>query len=498
MSDLDTLVKAVNVVLQWQNIVLIFGISIVGLIIGFLPGIGALAALPLIVPITFGMSPAPALIILAVIYMSAVYGGSISAILLNTPGTPASAATCLDGYPMAQQGKGGVAIGLSMMSSFIGGFIGIAGLIFLSPLISHFALKFQPAEYFMLSVLGLALISASVKGSLLKSLVSAAFGVIVSSVGMDIMTGQPRFAFGSLYFTGGIPFIPLIIGLFAFSEMFVLIQQQEETIAKKGELSGKITEGLKEVWKHPKTLIRSSLIGLAIGALPGEGAAVANFTAYLVEARGARNPEAFGTGIPAGIIAPETSNNACVAGTLIPTLTLGIPGSGVAAVFLGGVMIHGLNPGLELFTRHREILYTLFFGLVVANFVIFICGVALAKYFARVTTVPHYILVPTIIAIGVCASYVGRNQVLDVVVAASAGVVAYLMRKYGYSPISFLVAYILAPIAENSFFQALLIADDSYWTFVVRPISGCLLFLTIMVIFAPPILRHIRSKGNAA
>ena len=497
MSDLDTVINALNVVLQWQNLLLIFGISIVGLIIGFLPGIGALAALPLIIPITFGMSPAPALIALAVIYMSAVYGGSVSAILLNTPGTPASAATCLDGYPMAQKGRGGVAIGISMMSSFIGGFIGLAGLIFLSPIISDFALKFQPAEYFMLAVLGLVLISASVKGSMLKALVSGALGVIVSSVGMDIMTGQPRFSFGSLYLQSGIPFIPLIIGLFAFSEMLILVQRREKTIATKGELTGKIRDGLKEPWKYPKTIIRSSLIGLGIGAIPGEGAAVANFTAYLVEVRGSKNPEAFGTGISQGIIAPETSNNACVAGTLIPTLTLGIPGSGVAAVFLGGVMIHGLNPGIELFTRHKDILYTLFMGLLLANFVIFICGVTLSKYLAKVTTIPNYILVPTIIVIGVCSSYLGRNQVFDVVVAVSAGVGGYLMRKYGYSPISFLVAFILAPIAENSFFQALMISDNAYWTFVLRPISGCLLLITILVTFLPPALRKIRARSSA-
>ena len=494
MSALDTWINAAHAVFQWQNLLLIFGISIIGLIIGFLPGIGPLNALPLFIPITFGMSPASGLIILAVLYMSTVYGGSISAILLNTPGTAASAATCFDGYPMARKGKGGVAIGISMMSSFIGGFVGLAGLIFLSPIIADFALKFQPAEYFMLAVLGLVLISASVRGSMLKALIAGAFGVLTSSVGMDVMTGQSRFTFGTIYLKGGIPFVPLIIGLFAFSEVLFLIKRREATIAEKGELSGRIVDGLKTPFRHLKTLIRSSLIGLGIGVIPGEGAAVANFTAYLVEVRSSKYPKDFGTGIPAGIIAPEASNNACVAGTLIPTLTLGIPGGGVAAVFLGGVMIHGLNPGLELFTRHKDILYTLFFGMIVANFVIFICGTALSKYIAKVTIIPVTVLVPTIIALGVSATYLIRNNLLDVVVAIIAGVVGYFMRKYGYSSISFLVAVILAPIAERSFFQALLIADGSYWTFAIRPISGTLLFLTILIIALPPVLRKVRRR----
>lgn len=494
MSALETWINAAYVVFQWQNLLLIFGISLIGLIIGFLPGIGPLSALPLFIPITFGMPPASGLIILAVLYMSTVYGGSISAILLNTPGTAASAATCFDGYPMARKGKGGVAIGISMMSSFIGGFVGLAGLIFLSPIIADFALKFQPAEYFMLAVLGLVLISASVRGSMLKALIAGAFGVLASSVGMDVMTGQSRFTFGTIYLKGGIPFVPLIIGLFAFSEVLFLIKRRESTIAEKGELSGRIVDGLKTPFRHLKTLIRSSLIGLGIGVIPGEGAAVANFTAYLVEVRSSRYPKDFGTGIPAGIIAPEASNNACVAGTLIPTLTLGIPGGGVAAVFLGGVMIHGLNPGLELFTRHKDILYTLFFGLIVANFIIFICGTTLSKYIAKVTIIPVTVLVPIIIALGVSATYLIRNNLLDVLVAIIAGVVGYFMRKYGYSSISFLVAVILAPIAERSFFQALLIADGSYWTFAIRPISGTLLVLTILIIVLPPVLRKVRRR----
>jgi len=494
MSAVDTWINAANTVFQLHNLIFIFGISIIGLIIGFLPGIGPLTALPLFMPITFGMKPATALIVLAVLYMSCVYGGSISAILLNTPGTASSAATCLDGYPMARQGKGGVAIGISMMSSFIGGFIGLAGLIFLSPVIADFALKFQPAEYFMLAVLGLVLISASASGSMIKALIAAAFGVLTSSVGLDLMTGQPRFAFGSLYLKGGIPFIPLIIGIFAFSEILFLVRRGEGTIAEKGGLSGRIIDGLKEPWKHPKTLIRASLIGLGIGVIPGEGAAVANFTAYLIEVKSSKRPKDFGTGIPAGIIAPEASNNSCVAGTLIPTLTLGIPGGGVAAIFLGGVMLHGLNPGFELFTRHKDVLYTLFFGLVLANFVLFICGASLSRYIARVTIIPITILIPAVISLGISASYLMRYNVIDVIVAITAGVLGYFMRKYGYSTIAFIVAILLSPIAERSFFQALLIADGSYLTFALRPISGTLLLLTILVIVGPPLFRKMRKR----
>lgn len=479
--------------MQWQNLMLILGVSIIGLIVGFLPGIGPLTALPLFIPITYGMMPARGLIILAVLYMSTVYGGSISAILLNTPGTAASAATCLDGYPLARQGKGGFAIGISMMSSFMGGFVGLAGLIFLSPIIANFALYFYAAEYFMLAVLGLVLISASTKGSMLKAFIAGAFGVLTSSVGMDIITGYPRFAFGTLYLKGGIPFIPLIIGLFAFAEVLHLTGQRQGTISEKGELSGKILDGLVEPFKHIKTLVRSSLIGLGVGVIPGEGAAVANFTAYLVEAKSSKRTKAFGTGIPEGVIAPEASNNACVAGTLIPTLTLGIPGGGVAAVFLGGLLLHGLNPGIELFTRNKDILYTLFFGLLLANFLILICGTFLSKYAAKVTLIPINVLAPTIIALGITSTYLMRGNVIDVFVAIIAGVVGYFMKKYDYSPIPFVVAVILAPIAERSFFQALLTSGGSYWTFVRRPISGSLLLLTIMVIVLPTVLKRFKK-----
>ncbi|UCG66715.1 MAG: tripartite tricarboxylate transporter permease, partial [Deltaproteobacteria bacterium] len=438
MYSIDGWIAAAGIVFQWQNMALIVGISLLGLTIGFLPGIGPLTALPLSLPITFGMQPGPALILLAVLYMSVTYGGSLSAILLNTPGTAASAATCLDGYPMAKQGKGGVAIGISMMSSFVGGFIGLAGLIFLSPVIADFALKFQPAEYFMLAVIGLVLIAASSRGSVLKSFIAGGFGFIVSSIGMDLMTGHARFSFGSTYLKGGIPLVPLIIGLFAFSEVFALIEGGDKTISEKGELSGRIVDGLKLPFRHLKTLIRSSFIGLGIGVIPGEGSAVANFTAYLTEARISKRGKEFGSGIPEGVIAPEASNNACVAGALVPTLTLGIPGGGVAAVFMGGVMLHGLNPGFELFTRHLDILTTLYFGLIVANFLLLIGGTILSRYAARVTIIPISILAPSIVALGVISTYATRSQGLDVVATICAGIMGYFMKKFGYSTIPFL------------------------------------------------------------
>ena len=496
MYSLEAWISAVGIVLQWQNMAMVFGVSLIGLTIGFLPGIGPLTALPLFLPITYGMQPGPALILLAVLYMSTTYGGSLSAILLNTPGTAASAATCLDGYPMAKQGRGGVAIGISMMSSFVGGFVGLIGLIFLSPIIANFALKFQPAEYFMLAALGLVLIASSSKGSVLKGFIAGGFGFVVSSIGMDMMTGYSRFTFGSTYLKGGIPLVPMIIGLFAFSEVLALIESGDRTISEKGELSGRIIDGLKTPFKYLKTVARSSLIGLGIGTIPGEGAAVANFTAYLAEARASKRPEDFGTGIPEGVIAPEASNNACVAGALIPTLTLGIPGGGVAAVFMGGIMIHGLNPGFELFTRYQDVLTTLFVGLLIANFLLLICGTLLSRYAAKVTVIPIHILAPAIVALGVISTYIMRSQVLDVVAAIAAGVVGYFMKKHGYSTISFLVAFILSPIAEKSFYQALLLADGSYLTFALRPISGILLLAIVMVLTLPPILKRIRKPGR--
>jgi len=497
LYSLDGWLAAAAIVFQWQNMALILGIGLLGLIIGFLPGIGPLTALPLFLPITYGMQPGPALILLAVLYMSVTYGGSLSAILMNTPGTAASAATCLDGYPMAKQGKGGVAIGISMMSSFIGGFVGLAGLIFMSPIIADFALKFQPAEYFMLAVLGLVLIAASAKGSVLKSFISGGFGFVVSTIGMDLMTGHARFTFGSTYLRGGIPLVPMIIGLFAFSEVFVLVKSGDKTISEKGELSGSIIDGLKIPFRHLKTLIRSSLIGLGIGVIPGEGSAVANFTAYLTEAKVNKKGDQFGSGVPEGVIAPEASNNACVLGALVPTLTLGIPGGGVAAVFMGGIMLHGLNPGFELFTRNLDILQILFFGLIVANFILLFSGSILSRYAARVTVIPINILAPTIVALGVLSTYAIRSHILDVVAAILAGILGYFMKRFGYSTIPFLVAFILSPIAEKSFYQALLLAEGSYLTFALRPISGVLLLLTILALVGPGVKKYLKARKRS-
>lgn len=495
MFELGLWAHGASLFFQWGNLLLIVGTALVGLVTGLLPGIGPMNTLPLFIPLTFAMKPDIAILVLAVLYVSSVYGGSISAILLNTPGTASSAATCFDGYPMAQQGKAGVAIGLSMMSSFLGGSVGLFFLIFFSPYIASVALKFQPAEYFMLSALGLVLIATSAKGSTLKSLIIGCLGFVASSVGMDVMTGQTRFAFGSVYLQGGLPFVPLIVGLFAFSEVLFMVGKGKGTIAERGELSGGLLEGLKAVGGHLTTVIRASLVGLGVGVIPGEGAAVANFTAYLIEVRSSKKPETFGTGNPAGVVAPEASNNACVAGTLIPTLALGIPGGGVAAVFLGGLMVHGLNPGMELFTRNREVLVTLFFGLAVGNVLIFLCGVGLARYFAKITTVPVNLLVPGIIILGVVSTYLYRSNYIDVLVAILAGLVGYLLRRQGYSLVPLLVGFILAPIAERSFFQALIIADGSYGTFVLRPISGALFALILVAIFLPPVLKRLRGRG---
>jgi putative tricarboxylic transport membrane protein len=394
---------------------------------------------------------------------------------------------------MAQKGEAGKAIGISMMSSFVGGFVGLAGLIFLSPLVAKFVFTFKPPEYFMLALLGLVLISASAKDGMAKALIAGVFGALASSVGLDIMTGQPRFNFGNEYLVGGIPFIPLIIGIFAFAEVISLLAKGQSTIAEKGKLTGSIIDGLLVPFKYLKTLIRSTLIGFGIGVIPGEGAAVANITCYLIEAKASKRSEKFGTGIPEGVIAPEASNNACVSGALIPTLTLGIPGGGVAAIFMGGIMVHGINPGPELYSSHLDILYTLFFGLICANILLFICGVSLSRYIAKITVIPISILAPCIIILGVVSTYLMRNNFVDVFIAILAGFVGYCMRKYGYSPVAFLVAFILSPIAESNFYQSLMIADDSYLTFITRPFSAGLLAIILGLIFVPPIMRRLKG-----
>ena len=463
------------------NLAVIIGGTVIGIIFGALPGLGPTVSVALMITVSFKLPAETALILLGAVYGGAIYGGSISAILINAPGTPGSAATSFDGYPMSQQGKGGVALGISVMSSFIGGIFSVMCLILFAPVIARFSIRFGPPEFFMLAILGLAVIAVVSKADLRRGLISGGLGLIFSFFGQDLMTGQFRFDFGILSLQDGLPFIVGLIGMFAASEA-ISLSEQEGSISETGKVLGGVREGIKLTFKYPVTLIRSSIIGTLIGALPGAGISAANFLAYMETIRSSKNPDSFGKGNPEGVVACESSNNAVSGGSLIPTLTIGIPGNATTAAFLGGVMIHGLRPGMDLFSTNAVITYSLFVGLILANLAFFIIGVSATNIFSKITIVRNELLVPLILVLSMIGAFALNNRFSDVVLVLVFAVLGYFLKKYGFPVIGVVLGMILGPIAETGYHQSLMISGGSYAIFFTRPISLILFLATVLAL----------------
>lgn len=478
---LDMWLEGVGRAFTLLNLGVICGGTLVGIIFGALPGLGPTVAVTLMIPVTFGLRPDSALILLAAVYAGCIYGGSISAILLNAPGEPGSAATTFDGYPMSQKGQAGVALGLSVNSSLLGGIFSAIALITLSPIIAVFSLRFGPAELCMLAIFGLAIIAVVSKANLRRGLMAGGLGLMFSFVGQDLITAQFRFDFGIIYLQDGLAFIVALIGMFAGSEA-ILLSERKGSISRLGKVMGGVIDGIKLTFKYPVTLLRSSIIGTIIGAIPGAGLSAANFLAYMETIRSSKHPETFGQGDPEGVVAAESSNNAVTGGSLIPTLTVGIPGNSTTAAFLGGVMIHGLRPGMELFTTHGPITYALFTGFILANVCFFIMGVAGTNIFAKITLIRNDLLVPLIFVLCMTGAFALNNRFSDIVICLLFAILGYFCKKFGFPVIGVVLGMILGPIAENGFQQALMLSGGSYSIFFTRPISLILFLLMVLTL----------------
>jgi len=480
-------------------IVAIIG-TLIGIVVGALPGLNASVAMTLALPLTFGWPPDSAVILLMAIYCSASYGGSIPAILINTPGTPASGATVFDGFPMARQGKGDVALGLSIMSSFIGGTAGCLVLITVTPLIARAVLKFGPAEYFLLAVFSLTIIGAMGEGKLLKGLISCGIGLCLSFVGIDVVTGFKRFSYGSRYLMSGLSTIVVLIGIFAISEMISLTEKSESSISESedpGTFAG-VLKGCAQTFRYPVNLIRSSLIGCGVGAMPALGVTTAAFLSYMMAVNTSRNPETYGTGNPEGVVAPECANNAVTVTSLIPTLTLGIPGSSVMPIVLGSLAINGIVPGPDIFKTNTQFVYAVMWALFFVNFYMFVFGVLGGGTFSRITKVPSAILAPCVVALCMIGAFALNKLWQDIVCSIVFGFVGYAIIKFKYSSLGLILGLILGPIAETSFHQALRISGGNYGIFTHSSISK---FLIVCIVFsiAYPIYKAVRKrKGIAA
>jgi putative tricarboxylic transport membrane protein len=456
---------------EWKNIEVIVLATLLGLWIGVVPGLGPVMAMAILFPFTFFMDPLPGLLMLASIHVAGTYSGSVSAITINVPGDPASAATTFDGYPMARQGKARVAIGLSVTASFIGALAGSMALIAASEPLAAVALKFGPAEDFALAMLGLCVVAAASQGSTAKALLMGCFGLAVSFVGTDQVLGYPRFTFGFVELESKIDFVPVLIGLFAISELMHLMLHGG-MISESGHLSGKLSDGVRETFRHPYAILRGIIVGILSGLIPGVGAVTANLLAYTVEKRVAQDPSRFGHGAPEGIIAPEASNNACIHAALIPTLTLGIPGSGGTALVLVAVTIHGLRPGPMLFSGESELVYGFFAGLLIGAVLFTIFGILFARWLAVITLAPTPLLVPCLLVVSMVGAYAYKQSFLDVLYAVLFGVLGFMARRYKFPVVGLVMGLVLGGMAEMSFHEALQISDGSYWIFLQKPLSA--------------------------
>jgi len=463
-----------------------------GIIIGALPGLTATMAVALILPLTFGMNAAVAMLMLIGVYKGAIYGGSISAILLRTPGSPASAATVMDGFSFSERGESGRALGIATVSSFVGGIISVIVVILVAPQLAQFALRFSAPEFFLLAVFGLSIISSVSGTHVAKGLLIGLFGILISMVGIDAITGFPRFTFGNVNLLSGIQFIPAMIGLFALSEVLSNIETISTSATSKQRVTRVIPTG-----SDIKTILRtggiSGLIGTFIGIIPGAGADIGAFVSYNFAKQTSRHPERFGTGITEGIASAEAGNNGVTGGALIPMLTLGIPGDAVTAILIGALTIQGLQPGPLLFTEHRPLMYSIFIGMIIANILVLILGLSSLKMFSKILSIPKNVLTPIIFILCIVGSYAINRNFFDVGVMMVFGVLGYLMKKLEFPIAPAVLGMILGPMAEANFRRALIMSSGDYGVFFSSPISIGFILLTLVTLVLPSI-RNYRAR----
>ena len=471
-------------------LVLIFG-TLFGLILGVLPGLGPTTGGALILPFTMSLDPLSAIVLLTAIYCAGTYGGAITAVLINTPGTLPAASTRLDVIPLAQKGNTGRSSAMLTVSSLLGGICSDVILSLFAHLLAQLAYAFCQPEYFVLAIFGLTMLASIGEGSPIKNLIAGAFGILISTVGKDFMTSIDRFTFGINEFSEGIGFIPVVVGLFAISEMLTqstLLDQIFKRVALKAVKLPSILD-YKKTWK---TILRSSGIGSFIGILPAEGGTVASLIGYSEAKRWSKNPEEFGKGSVEGIAGAEAANNAATGGAMVPTLALGIPGSATTAVILTGLIIHGVRPGPDLFREQPDFLYGIFGSMLIANILFFIFGFFGAKIFARITLIPNKLLWPMIFAVSVCGIYSLSQSMLDVWIMIFFGVIGFFMRRYGFSVVPVIIGLILGELVEGTLRQSLVIFEGNWLLFFTRPIAITFFILSLIALIFP----LLRKKKN--
>ena len=458
--------------------------TLVGVVIGALPGLSGSTGIILLLPLVYRLDASVALVMLCGLFCGSMYGGSIAAILLNTPGTPSASATVLDGYQLCRQGKAGKALGISAVSSFIGGLLSSICLILIAPQLAKVALSFKAADYFALSLFGLT-IMASTDKDVIKGLISGVLGLLISTVGIDAIAGLDRFTFGNYKLMRGFQLLPVLIGVFALSEVFMLVQKGGEREGASQQSIGRVLPSWMDFKGFALAAVVGGIIGVFIGIIPGTGGSISCFLAYQVAKKLSKHPEQFGKGAPDGIAAPEASNNGTTGGALIPMLCLGVPGDVVTSVMLGALILIGVKPGPLLFVENPAIVYAIFAGMLVVQFLMLGAGLCCAKVSPKILNIPQTLLMPLIAVLCIVGAYSNSNNLFDVFIALMFGLVGFGMKKFGYPGAPLVLGLILGPIAEENLNRALVISNNSWTVFFTSPISCVFLILSLAsIIFA--------------
>lgn len=500
MDIFSNIALGLETALTYENLFYCFLGVFLGTLVGVIPGIGHLAAMSLLFPVTFYLDPTTALIMLAGIWYGSSYGGNTASILLNIPGSHVNAVTCLDGYPMARQGRGGVALFMTTVASFIGGTIGILLLMTFAPLIASYALRFGSAEYFSLMVLGLIAASTISDGSAVKGLAMVVLGLMFGTVGADIYTGTPRFSFGILQLTDAINLVALAMGIFGVAEIIGSVRKIKAGDISPESVKFRSMKPTRDDWRRSwAPMARGSGLGAFFGTLPGTGPSVAAFMAYAVEKRAAKEPARFGKGAIEGIMAPEAANNSADQTSFIPTLSLGIPGSPTMALMLGALMIHGIAPGPSLVTDQPALFWGLVMSFWIGNVLLVILNVPLIGVWVKLLMVPYHLLYPAVLMFICIGAYTVNNSPFDVWLVVFFGLLGYMMRVFDWPAAPLLLGFVLGPLMEEHFRRAMLLARGDITTFIDRPISATILALTLAILIWGVVstIRHNRRQQLA-
>ena len=497
METLQLLMMGFHVAATPFNLLLCFLGCVIGTIIGALPGIGPAAGLSILLPLTFGMNPTSAIIMMAGLYCGTMYGGTITSVLINVPGEAASVMTCLDGYQMALQGRAGKALGIAAIGSFIAGTASVVFLMLIAVPMVKFALSFGPPEYFALMLMGLCTVAGLTSGSVLKALAGTCLGILVSTPGMDAFSGLPRLTFGLTGLLGGIDFVVVAVGLFGIGEVLYNVEQSMELKF----LTEKIK--IKEVWPNraewrasAAPIARGTLIGFLVGVLPGAGGTIASFLSYAAEKRFSKHPEQFGKGAIEGVAGPESANNSSTGGAMVPLLTLGIPGSGTTAIMLGALLMYGLQPGPLLFQKNPDFVWGVIASMYIGNVMLVIMNMACIPLFVKICKIPNYLLMPLVIVFATVGVYSVDGNIFDVWMLYVFGVMGYFMNKFEMPRAPVLLAVVLGPMVERALRQSLILSLGSYDIFFTRPISAILLLMGFTAVLWP-VIDMVRQRRRA-